>query len=144
MIPLKKLILRIALITIILSGITGMASAQADPIEGIWFNDKKDAKIQVFKANGKFYGKIIWIKEQTKLDENNPKPALRSKSLVGLVILLGCEKDGDTYDNGRIYDPENGKTYSCTIKNKGNNTLALRGYIGLSLFGRTTEWERTN
>lgn len=141
--------MQIGLLTVMLLGITGIASAQTDPIEGVWFNDKKDAKIRIFKkTDGKFYGEIIWLKEplkngKAKLDENNPKSALQTLPIVGKVILKGCEKDGNTYDDGTIYDPDNGKTYDCTLKLNGN-ILALRGYVGFSWFGRTTEWERTN
>jgi len=139
----------IGLLTVMLLGVTGIASAQTDPIEGVWFNDKKDAKIKVFKrTDGKFYGQIIWLKEplkagKPKLDENNPKSDLQALPIVGTIILKGCEKDGRTYDDGTIYDPENGKTYDCTLKLKGN-ILSLRGYVGFSWFGRTTEWVRTN
>jgi len=61
--------------------------------------------------------------------------------LVELVIMRGFEPDGDTYEDGTIYDPENGKTYDCKMSFKGS-TLAVRGYIGFSLFGRTEIWER--
>jgi len=136
--------MRLVLAMVMLLGVTGWASAQ-DAIEGYWFNDKKDAKIQIYKAtDGKFYGKIVWLKDAAKKDENNPKSALQTQPILGLVILKGAEKDGNSYDDGTIYDPENGKTYDCTIKSKGTNTLALRGYVGISLFGRTTEWSRTN
>lgn len=123
------------------------AVAQADRLEGVWFNDKKDAKIQIYKAkDGKFYGKILWLKEPTKngkqkLDDKNPKEQLQNQPLVGLVILKGFEKDGDTYDDGTIYDPENGKTYDCIMTLKGK-TVSIRGYIGISWIGRTTVWER--
>lgn len=144
MITIKKTIMQLVLAMVMLLGVTSWTSAQ-DPIEGVWFNDKKDAKIQIYKGNdGKFYGKIVWLKDPTKKDENNPKDALQNQPILGLVILKGAEKDGNSYDDGTIYDPENGKTYDCTIKNKGNNILALRGYVGISLFGRTTEWSRTN
>lgn len=123
------------------------AQAQADRLEGVWFNDKKDAKIQIYKAkDGKFYGKILWLKEpmkngKLKVDEKNPKEPLQQQPLVGLVILKGFEKDGDTYDDGTIYDPENGKTYDCIMTLKGK-TVSIRGYIGISWIGRTTVWER--
>ena len=123
------------------------ANAQSDKIEGTWFNDVKDAKIQIYKSNdGKFYGKIIWLKEpvkngKPKLDEKNRNEKLQKQTIVGLVILKGFEKDGDTYDDGTIYDPENGKTYDCKITYKGK-TLSIRGYVGISMFGRTTVWER--
>ena len=123
------------------------AQAQSDRLEGVWFNDKKDAKIQIYKAkDGKFYGKILWLKEpmkngKLKVDENNPKEQMQQQPLVGLVILKGFEKDGDTYDDGTIYDPENGKTYDCIMTLKGK-TVSIRGYIGISWIGRTTVWER--
>jgi len=123
------------------------ATAQSDKIEGTWFNDIKDAKIQIYKSNdGKFYGKIIWLKEpikngKPKLDEKNRNEKLQKQPIVGLLILKGFEKDGDTYEDGTIYDPENGKTYDCKITYKGK-TLSIRGYVGISMFGRTTVWER--
>ena len=125
-----------------------LVSAQADKIEGIWLNEEKDAKIQIYKAkDGRFYGKIIWLRDpmkngKPKTDEKNPKENLKNQPLVDLLILKGFEADGNTYDDGTIYDPQNGKTYDCKITYKGK-TLAIRGYIGISLFGRTTVWERT-
>ena len=126
---------------------TQLANAQPDKIEGIWLNEEKDAKIQIYKAkDGKFYGKIVWLKEPTKngkpkTDEKNPKSTLRTQPLVDLIILKGFQSEGNTYDDGTIYDPQNGKTYDCKMTYKGR-TLAIRGYIGLSMFGRTTIWER--
>ena len=124
-----------------------VTNAQSDRVEGFWFNDKKDAKIQIYKArDGKFYGKIVWLKEplkdgRPKLDEKNPKANLKAQPLVELMILKGFKLDGDTYEDGTIYDPDNGKTYDCKMTFKGKN-LAIRGFIGFSLFGRTTVWER--
>ena len=126
-----------------------LVSAQTDKIEGTWFNQKKDAKIQIYKArDGKFYGKIVWLKDpiengKPKTDKKNPKENLRNQPLVEMIIMKGFEMDGDTYDDGTIYDPENGKTYDCKMTYKGK-TLAVRGYIGFSLFGRTEIWERAN
>ena len=57
-------------------------------------------------------------------------------------ILTGLKKDGDEWSGGKILDPKNGKTYKCYIKLEDNNTLKLRGYIGISLFGRTAIWKR--
>ena len=114
----KNPIIPILLATTILLSFADVVRAQADQIEGLWFNDKKDAKIRVYKdTDGKFYGKIVWLKEP-KLDEKNPKSNLRNQPIIGLVILKGCEKDGKTYDDGTIYDPDNGKTYDCTITDR--------------------------
>lgn len=143
----KKLIVKLLLITTMMFGLNSKAHAQTDMIEGFWYNDIKDAKIQIYRGNdNKFYGKIIWLKEpmengKMKLDKKNPKDRLKTQPIVGLLILKGFEKDKTTYDEGTIYDPLNGKTYDCTINYKGQK-LSIRGYIGISLFGRTTVWER--
>jgi len=126
---------------------THVVKAQSDKIEGVWLNEEKDAKIQIYKArDGKFYGKIVWLKDPTengkpKTDKKNPKDQMKTQPLVELVILKGFNMDGNTYEDGTIYDPSNGKTYDCKMTYKGK-TLAIRGFIGLSLFGRTTIWER--
>jgi uncharacterized protein (DUF2147 family) len=119
-----------------------------EPIEAVWYNEEKTAKIQVFMAkDNKFYGKIVWLKEplkngKPKVDDNNPDAAKRDRPILGLMILKGFEKDGDNeYEDGTIYDPKNGKTYSCIIRQKGNK-LSVRGYIGVSLIGRTTTWTK--
>jgi len=124
------------------------AKAQTDQVEGLWYNDVKSGKILITKASdGKFYGKVVWLKEplkngKPKVDELNADPKLRSRPRLGLQVLSGFVKDGDTkYTDGTIYDPLNGKTYSCNMTYKGQ-TLAIRGYIGISLFGRTTVWSR--
>lgn len=60
-------------------------------------------------------------------------------------MLTGFRFDGDDeWKDGDIYDPESGKTYSCYLSLKDNNTLKVRGYIGVSLFGRSETWTRTN
>jgi uncharacterized protein (DUF2147 family) len=135
------------LLTIILGG-NVVAHAQADKIEGFWFNDTKEAKIQIYKgSDGRYYGKIVWLKEpikngNPKLDEKNPDKQLQKQPILSLVILKGFTKAGEQYTDGSIYDPDNGKTYDCKMQYKGGKTLSIRGYIGISLIGRTTVWER--
>lgn len=126
------------------------SSAQTDQIEGLWYNAERTGKIQIYKAtNNKFYGKIVWLKEpnrngKPKLDENNSDPAKRTQPEMGLVVLDGFKKDGDIlYDDGTIYDPRNGKTYSCKINYKKDH-LDIRGYIGISLIGKTTIWTKAD
>ena len=127
---------------------TQVVKAQSDKIEGVWLNEEKDAKIQIYKArDGKFYGKIVWLRDpmengKPKTDKKNPKDQLKAQPLVELVILKGFSVDGNTYEDGTIYDPNNGKTYDCKMTYKGK-TLSIRGFIGISLFGRTTVWEKS-
>jgi len=143
---LTKKIVPVLMLLVSVVGIH-VVKAQSDKIEGVWPNEEKDAKIQIYKArDGKFYGKIVWLKDPTengkpKTDKKNPKDQMKTQPLVELVILKGFNMDGNTYEDGTIYDPNNGKTYDCKMTYKGK-TLAIRGFIGLSLFGRTTIWER--
>lgn len=138
------------LLIIVLSVAVKTAWAQNDKIEGLWYNDIKSAKVLISKGNnGKFSGKIVWLKEplekgKPKLDTKNSEENLRNRPILGLQILTDFEKDEDNkYTGGTIYDPKNGKTYSCKMTYKGK-TLDIRGYIGISLLGRTTVWERIN
>lgn len=145
---LKKKPVRLLILAVGMLMLSSVAKAQTDRLEGLWFNQEKTGKILITKApNGKFYGKVVWLKEplengKPKVDRLNEDPKLRSRPRLGLPVLMNFVKDGDNkYDEGTIYDPLNGKTYSCKITYNGK-TLDIRGYIGISLFGRTTVWSR--
>jgi len=119
-------------------------------ITGVWFNGEKTSKIEIFETkSGAFAGRIIWLKEpnengKPKVDKKNPDEKLQLRPLMDMVILTGLEADGKTkYKSGKIYDPKSGKTYSAKAELTNNNTLALRGFIGVSLVGRTDTWIRT-
>jgi uncharacterized protein (DUF2147 family) len=148
MMILKKTPFRFLAIMACVLLLSNVVKAQTDQIEGLWYNDIKSAKILVTRSHdGKFYGKVVWLKEplkngKPKVDELNEDPKLRSRPRLGLQVLSNFVKDGDTkYTDGTIYDPLNGKTYSCKMTYKGK-TMDIRGYIGISLFGRTTTWSR--
>lgn len=144
---MKNIAARLLLGTFLLA--VGTAVRAQHTIEGLWFNDNKDAKIQIYKAaDGKYYGKIVWLKEplrngRPKLDEKNADKSRQSQPILGLVILKGFQEDKDMFTNGTIYDPDNGKTYDCKMTYQGKK-LSIRGFIGISLFGRTTVWERAS
>lgn len=116
---------------------------QSTDVTGEWLTATKDGKILIYKDGNKFYGKIIWGKAEGRKDINNPKESLRSRDLIGLIILKDFVFNGkNKWTDGEIYDPNNGKKYSCTITLKNPKTLEVRGYIGISLFGRTEVWTR--
>ena len=129
--------------------ITTFSYAQSG-VEGIWYNTKKDGKIKVYLQEGKFYGEIVWLLEpndendgKPKRDINNPDESKHQDPIIGLVVLKGLEFDEDNvWNNGKIYDPENGKTYSCKMTLKDKDHLDVRGFIGFSLLGRTENWTR--
>lgn len=146
---LKKISL-LATVTVLLLFISTTFATAKDQIEGRWYNEEKTAQVEIYLAkDGKYYGKIVWLKEPEKngkprLDENNTNTASRSKPLMGLLLLKSFKKDGNVYDDGTIYDPKNGKTYSCKITYKNATTLSIRGYVGISMIGRTTTWTKAN
>ncbi len=76
-------------------------------------------------------------------DEKNPDPALRNRPLIGLQLFEGFDYAGNgRWTGGTIYDPNSGKTYRCIVTYVDHNTLKVRGYIGVSLLGRTETWTR--
>jgi len=122
---------------------------EGDALVGVWEPGHGKAKVKITRVGSKYYGKIVWLKEPTfedgakKTDRNNPDPKMHETPLLGYKILKDFEYIGDdTWENGTIYDPENGSLYSCTIKMKNKNTLDVRGYIGVSMIGRTDTWTR--
>ena len=124
----------------------------SDSIVGIWKNEESNAAIKIYKENNKYCGKIIWLKEpinpetsEPQVDLNNPNRGLRKRKIVGLVIMKSIEFSGESWQNGLIYDPNNGRTYRTIITISANKqTLYIRGFIGISLFGRTAVWKRAN
>ena len=130
---------------------SNLLAQKANDILGYWLNAEKDAKIEIYIKNNIFYGKIIWLKEpkdvngEWKLDNKNPDKTLRKRKKLGLEIIdnLIWNPNKKEWNNGKIYDAREGDTYSLFAKIKGNNILNLRGYIGFSLFGKTTTWTRT-
>jgi uncharacterized protein (DUF2147 family) len=132
--------------------------ADANSILGVWLNGAKDARIDVTKCGENYCGKIVWLKEPNypegsklgtpgtpKLDHNNPDAAQKKVPLMGLEIMKGFQyAGGDSWKDGTIYDPDSGKTYSAKAKLVSPTELDLRGFVGISMFGRTDKWTRVN
>jgi uncharacterized protein (DUF2147 family) len=121
----------------------------AEIIEGVWLNEEGDGWIELRITDGELRGVIAGSPDDPerlrppRLDEENPDPALRDRELFGMRILYGFRMEtASRWGGGRVYDPNNGNTYRGTITLANDNTLRLRGFIGLSLFGRTEVWTR--
>ncbi|WP_129714984.1 DUF2147 domain-containing protein [Pedobacter sp. SYP-B3415] len=118
-----------------------------DAIIGRWLNASGEGQIEIYKKGNKYYGKLAWLKEpnlngKPKLDSKNPEAKLRDRPLLNLEILRDFDYDDGEWTNGKIYDPKSGKTYSCNMSLKGNDRLNVRGYIGISLIGRSETFKR--
>src|ERR1700710_450615 len=83
---------------------------RADEIIGVYWSPKKDAKIEIFKRGDRYYGKSIWVATMRK-DSKNPNENLREREVLGIELLTGFSFNDDGYSDGKIYDPESGKTY---------------------------------
>lgn len=100
--------------------------------------------VEIYEKNGKIYGKVVDIlnpKDKSKTCVNCSGED-KNKPLLGLVVIKGLTKEGDEYTNGKILDPKHGKLYKCYISCEGPDKLKVRGYIGVSLIGRTQYWHR--
>ena len=123
--------------------------AQSNSVIGKWktIDDetgKPKSIVEIYEKSGKIYGKVVDILDAEKkknLCTSCPGED-KNKPVMGLVIIKGLSKDGNEYNAGKILDPVTGKTYKCFLALDGSDKLKVRGYIGLSLFGRTQTWQR--
>jgi len=154
---------RIALFAVaLLLPAVGHAEGEADAVLGRWSTAEDASQVEISRCGEKLCGKIVSLKEELypeidpatgkkdpevgkpKRDRENPDKKLQSRPILGLQLLEGFSYEGDgEWEDGRVYDPNNGKTYKCSLElDEGGKVLKVRGYIGISLIGRTTEWKR--
>ncbi|MFH2096581.1 MAG: DUF2147 domain-containing protein [Bacteroidota bacterium] len=138
-------------IAVMLTGVCALLHAQkfkAGDIAGKWVTEENKSIVEVFEKDGKYYGRIIWLKEPNdddglpKKDTKNPSEKLRDRPIKGIVFMKGFEYKDGKWENGKVYDPESGNLYSGTLKLITIDEMDLRGYIGISLLGRTSKWTR--
>jgi uncharacterized protein (DUF2147 family) len=136
--------------TVLLTATTAFGAGPSHVL-GSWKTDGGDSRLEFFRCGEKICGKIVWLKEpnysnskdgpvgKTKVDRKNPDPALRNRPILGLQVMKGLTAKGDNrWGNGTCYNPENGKSYKCKMHLASPSRLELRGYIGISLIGRTS------
>ena len=123
--------------------------AQSRGVIGKWntideVTGKAMSVVEIFEYNNKIYGKVIDIlnpKNRNNTCKDCPGDD-HNKPILGLIIIKGLSKDGTEYNDGKILDPKTGKLYKCYIELESTNKLKVRGYLGISLIGRTQYWER--
>jgi uncharacterized protein (DUF2147 family) len=114
----------------------------ADAIVGTWLTADKTGQINIYKHDNLYYGKIVAGTSNEKFDVKNPEKSRRGDPLLGLIILRDLAFEKNVWRNGTVYDPKNGKTYSCTITLTNLDTLEIRGFVGFSWIGRSELWRR--
>jgi uncharacterized protein (DUF2147 family) len=132
----------VTMLVFLVASVTG-ASASASTVMGDWMSPNRSV-VHIYPCGEAVCLKISKLSSTApnKVDAKNPKSELRNRPLCGLNISTDFQQTDTAHlDKGHLYDPESGRTYSGTIVADGDQ-LNLRGYIGISLLGRTEIWHR--
>lgn len=139
-------------ITAALLCIAAVAASASDTPVGVWRTiDDKTGKekslVRITEVNGELHGTIEKLFRGPNEDPNpncdKCEGDKHNKPVIGMLILTGMKRQGDEYAGGQILDPANGKTYKCKMwTSDGGKKLNVRGFIGVSLLGRTQVWQR--
>jgi uncharacterized protein (DUF2147 family) len=130
-------------------------------VYGKWLTESTNAQTELYRcadpARGPICGKVVWLRNATNPDQTpaasveevrdvkNPDAALRDRRLIGLEFLYGfkpAEGEPGTYEGGKIYNAEDGETYSARIKLENPDKLVLRGYVLMPMLGKSQTWTR--
>ena len=135
------------------------AFAQQSGVMGTWLTASGAAQVRIAPcpdvAGGPLCGVVVallnpkgpdgkGVAPEAVTDSRNENPALRSRKVIGMPLIWGFKKTADpnAFEEGHIYNGENGKTYNANISLQPDGTLRLRGYVGSPMFGETQIWTR--
>jgi uncharacterized protein (DUF2147 family) len=125
------------------------AAVPAAPELGVWLDDSGQGAIEIANCGPKLCGRIVWLKQPTnakgepEVDSLNPSPAKRTRMVCGIQVIGDLTRQNDgSWDNGWVYDPKVGEAYDLSISMKDTTHLAVTGYKGVKLFGKTFIWSR--
>jgi uncharacterized protein (DUF2147 family) len=129
--------------------VTTSAGAQSVNPIGVWLHPNGRIQVEIAPCGDRWCGKLVWFKWPNDaqglplVDLKNPDPALRSRPLLGLTILRGLRRTGErTWEDGKIYNAEDGANYNAEISYQDNGVMRVRAYVLLPLFGETEIWTR--
>lgn len=130
---------------------TSAASIASTDLSGYWLTAQKGSIIE-FKKNGEVYeGKVVWSKHakgkdgKPLKDVNNPDKSKRNNPLHGTTMISGLKYNPktDTYEGGKIYQPQTGRTFNCKVNlDKNKNVMQIVGGVGF--ISKTLTWTRTS
>jgi uncharacterized protein (DUF2147 family) len=138
----------------IAAGSTAAAQAQSpEPartdVTGVWIDHTGRGAVEIAPCGAKLCGSIAWVQDPVDkqgkplVDINNPDRAKRGRKICGLPIIGNTTRQkGDVWDNGWIYDPDEGKTFDVELRLKSTDVLQVTGYLGTKFFGETFLWRR--
>lgn len=111
-------------------------------IVGEWWTQERDGRVTFFKAKtGTYTGRLSFSKKPRK-DVENDDPELRTRDIVGIILIWKLKYGEGKYSDGYVYNPEDGNTYRIEVTSTGKDMIEVRGFMGISLFGQTQVWKR--
>jgi uncharacterized protein (DUF2147 family) len=128
----------------------GLAAQAAEgDVTGWWLDESKRGGILIEPCGDKMCGTLGWMlhpldaKGNPKFDTKNPDPKLQNRPICGMKLMGGFTKSGPgEWEDGWIYDSDDGQTYDSKFKLLPDGTLKLRGFVGISLLGQSQVWTR--
>lgn len=118
------------------------AKLPAESIVGEWVTENEDGRVRFVKhGDGTYRGIVTWG-ARPRRDRFNKNPKLRQRPIVGIVLMWHLVYRDGAYEDGYVYNPEDGATYRVKAWIVGPDSLELRGYMGISLLGQTQTWKR--
>lgn len=122
------------------------AHASVHDVYGLWMSEAKDGHIEVWDCgDGTPCGTLVWVdpeKADTLLDARNKDKVLRNRALVGVPIIWDFKRSKKGWKSGKIYNPEDGKTFTARIKRQEKNHLQVKGFLGVICI--TNIWTRVS
>lgn len=121
-------------------------AGETEPILGFWINEDENVKVEIYKSEELYYGKIVWVKEHNEdmpqTDENNPDPKKKNNPVIGLQVITGLKYNPEKnfFQDGKIYTPQNGREANLKIRFTDPNTLEL--VMSSGIFSRKIHWKR--
>jgi uncharacterized protein (DUF2147 family) len=134
------------MLKLVLAGalLASSASGAVPDVTGNWVTEDKTALVAITRCGASVCGRVakaLVIKPgHPKTDVHNPDPALRSRPIIGMTILSGFSPSGGQWKNGRIYDPESGKSYRSVLRLEADGSLKVSGCI--VFFCQAQRWTR--
>lgn len=132
----------VAAVSALLLVVSGIGARAAEPT-GTWLSETGETRVRIARCGGAYCGTIVGVKGEAK-DVNNPDPAQRGRSLVGVQMISNIQPSASDAWTGSLYNPKDGKTYSGKMRLKGADALELSGCVFGGMICRSQTWARTN
>jgi uncharacterized protein (DUF2147 family) len=124
---------------------SGSVRAQsADDAFGTWRHPENGSHINIYQCGGGLCAKVVKVADPSRKDDKNPDPKLRTRPVVGVVIMNGAKKTGANTWSGKLYNTQDGATYNGTVTVVNKNTLKLEGCVLGGLVCQGPTWTRVN